>query len=149
MSQPEWTKKPLAQMTQAEWEALCDGCGLCCKHRITHPDTGREVRSNVACWLLDCNTVRCSRYDDRMTLNPGCVTLTPENLERVYWLPRTCAYKKIAAGEPLAEWHYLVCGDREAVHRAGISKRDEILPEQEYRRMMRYYDDYDVPEQKS
>jgi uncharacterized cysteine cluster protein YcgN (CxxCxxCC family) len=31
----------------------------------------------------------------------------------------------------LPEWHYLVCGDREAVHLAGISVRGWTIPEGE------------------
>jgi uncharacterized cysteine cluster protein YcgN (CxxCxxCC family) len=45
------------------------------------------------------------------------------------WLPRTCSYRLLARGEPLPDWHYLVCGDREAVHKAGESVRGWTISE--------------------
>jgi uncharacterized cysteine cluster protein YcgN (CxxCxxCC family) len=36
-----------------------------------------------------------------------------------------------ANGKPLPDWHYLVCGDREAVHRAQESVRGWTVAEAE------------------
>jgi uncharacterized cysteine cluster protein YcgN (CxxCxxCC family) len=49
---------PLAELNRAEWEALCDGCGRCCLHKIEDADTGAIEDTNVACKLLDCSTAR-------------------------------------------------------------------------------------------
>ncbi len=122
-------EKPLEQLTRAEWEALGDGCGKCCLHKVEDEDTGRVYPTNVACRLLDRESCRCSNYRERKALVPDCVRLTPDKIERYQWLPRTCAYRLRAAGEPLPDWHYLVCGDAEAVHRAGASVRGWTISE--------------------
>ena len=35
----------------------------------------------------------------------------------------------VKSGAPLPDWHYLICGDREAVHRAGVSVRGRVVSE--------------------
>jgi uncharacterized cysteine cluster protein YcgN (CxxCxxCC family) len=123
--------KPLAALDRGEWEALCDGCGKCCLHKLEDADTGEVHPTNVACKLLDTHSGRCSNYRGRRALVPDCIRLTAANVERFAWLPATCAYRLRAAGKPLPDWHYLVCGDPEAVHRAGQSVRGWTLPEGE------------------
>ncbi len=122
-------EQPLETLDRAQWEALCDGCGKCCLHKVEDADTGRVYATNVACRLLDRDTARCSNYRQRRAFVPDCVRLTPGKLQEIGWLPRTCAYRLRAAGEALPEWHYLVCGDREAVHRAGESVRGWTIAE--------------------
>ena len=112
---------PLASLDAGEWEALCDGCGKCCLHKIEDEDTGRIYPTNVACRLLDLQTARCGDYKHRRRHVPDCLTLTKAKLETIEWLPLTCAYRLRAEDEPLPDWHYLVSGDRGAVHRAGQS----------------------------
>ena len=125
---PFW-EKPLPRLSGEEWEALCDGCGQCCRHKVEDEDSGRVWPTNVGCRLLDIATARCSDYAGRKRHVPDCVRLTPAALRQISWLPATCAYRLRAAGQPLPEWHYLVCGDRDAVHRAGISVRGKLLSE--------------------
>lgn len=125
-----WETVPLAQMTPREWEALCDGCGKCCLNKLEDADTGEIAYTNVACRLFDDSTCRCGNYEIRKTLVPECVVLTPANLsETSVWMPKSCAYRRIAEGRGLAPWHYLICGDREAVHRAGVSVQGRTVPE--------------------
>ena len=64
-----WREKPLAEMTKAEWESLCDGCGRCCLHKLRDEETGELSFTNVACRLLDVNTARCSDYPNRRQQN--------------------------------------------------------------------------------
>lgn len=129
---PFW-EKPLAQLSRNEWEALCDGCGKCCLHKLeTESDDGTQVRvypTNVACRLLDRDTGRCSDYRNRRKYVPDCLQLTAAKLDDLPWLPMTCAYRLRAQGQPLFDWHYLLSGDREDVHRAGQSVRGWTVAE--------------------
>jgi uncharacterized cysteine cluster protein YcgN (CxxCxxCC family) len=118
---PPFWEAPLASLDAGQWEALCDGCGKCCLHKLEDEDTGRIYPTNVACRLLDLSTARCSDYKHRRRHVPDCLTLTKAKVEDLEWLPQSCAYRLRAEGEPLPDWHYLVCGDRDAVHRAGQS----------------------------
>jgi uncharacterized cysteine cluster protein YcgN (CxxCxxCC family) len=126
---PFWETKTLRQMNRAEWEALCDGCGKCCIHKLEDEETGELFPTNVACRLLDRRSGRCSDYKHRKALVPECVRLTPEKLDGIDWLPSTCAYLLLHQGKPLPEWHPLVTGDPESVHTAGISVRGWTVSE--------------------
>ena len=120
---------PIEQLNEAEWEALCDGCGRCCLHKIEDADTGEIEDTNVACKLLDTRTARCSDYANRKAFVPDCLRLTLKIVEDVEWLPRTCAYRLRADGEPLPAWHYLLSGDPDAVHREGAGVAGRVVSE--------------------
>ena len=124
-------EKPLASLTREEWEALCDGCGRCCLHKVEYEDTGEIDETNVACTLLDCQTAQCRDYARRKTYVPDCLRLTLKLVDQVRWLPETCAYRRRADNRPLPSWHYLVSGDREAVVRAGGSVAGRVISEDE------------------
>jgi hypothetical protein len=125
-----WETVTLAEMTPAEWEALCDGCGKCCLNKLEYEDTGEVDYTNIACRLLDGQTCRCRHYATRRDHVPDCVSLTPASLPGVaYWLPATCAYKLLYQGKPLRPWHPLISGDPDSVHRAGISMQGRTIPE--------------------
>lgn len=129
MSARFWEDTPLEQLDRGQWEALCDGCGKCCVHKLEDEDTGDLLPTNVACRLLDRRSGQCSDYRHRRALVPECVRLTPASLAAIDWLPQSCAYRLRADGLPLPDWHHLVCGDREAVHRAGMSVRGWTVSE--------------------
>jgi uncharacterized cysteine cluster protein YcgN (CxxCxxCC family) len=124
-----WEEKSLDRMSRAEWESLCDGCGKCCVHKLEDEETGELHPTNVACRLLDRRTGRCSDYRRRRVYVPECVRLTPAKLDELDGLPSTCAYRLLANGEPLPEWHPLITGDPESVHRAGQSVRGWTVSE--------------------
>ncbi len=130
-----WESKSLAELTLTEWEALCDGCGKCCLHKLEDEDTGELFHTNVACKLLNLTTSRCTRYGERFRWVPDCVQLTPSLVHRVNWLPSTCAYRLRAEGKPLPDWHPLRTGDPESTDRAGKSVRGWALPERRGRRL--------------
>ncbi len=125
MTDPFW-RKPLSSLTGPEWESLCDGCGRCCLVKLEDEDTADIHYTDVACTLFEAGACRCSNYPERQTRVPDCVKLTPETLAGISWLPPTCAYRLVAEGRDLAWWHHLVSGDRETVHRAGVSVRGKV-----------------------
>ena len=127
--QPFWRAKTLAEMTDAEWESLCDGCGRCCLHKLRYEETAALAFTNVACRLLDLGTCRCGDYAHRRERVPDCVQLTPAALREIDWLPPSCAYRRVAEGKDLLWWHPLVSGDPETVHTAGISARGRAISE--------------------
>jgi uncharacterized cysteine cluster protein YcgN (CxxCxxCC family) len=124
-----WEEKPLSALNRTEWESLCDGCGKCCLHKLEDEETGEVFPTNVACRLLDRKNARCRDYKNRKTFVPDCVQLTPAKLHELEWLPTTCAYRLVADGRPLHDWHHLISGSRETVHEAGVSTRGWTVSE--------------------
>ena len=121
---------PLKSLKPDEWEALCDGCGKCCLNKIEYEDDGSLDFTRVACRLLDGQTCQCSSYPNRHDFVPDCIVLTPEMLQEIsWWLPATCAYRLRAEGKPLYPWHHLISGDRDAIHRAGMSVQGRTVSE--------------------
>lgn len=126
-----WRNVTLSQMTDEEWEALCDGCGLCCLHKLEDEETGDISYTNVACRLLDIGSCRCKNYSIRKKLVPDCVVLTANQVADFHWLPRTCAYRLIEEGKDLPPWHPLISGSKDAVHHAGISIQNRAISERD------------------
>ncbi len=128
---PFWKRKTLREMSRAEWESLCDGCGRCCLNKLEIETTGETIYTDVACRLLDHRTCRCMNYPERKKYVPECQILTPRMIDKLKWLPSTCAYRLIRDGEDLYWWHPLVSNDPETVHYAGISVRGRVVSERD------------------
>lgn len=125
---PFW-EKPLAELDRGQWEALCDGCGRCCLHKLEDEETGLLYPTNVACALLDRKNGMCIDYEHRKKRVPDCVVLDRKSVGGLDWLPESCAYRLRAEGKPLYDWHYLISGSRETVHEARQSTRGWTVSE--------------------
>ncbi len=126
---PFWQRKSLGEMTPAEWESLCDGCGQCCLNKLEDEDTGEVYHTDLACRYMDQENCQCTVYHERLERVPACTVLTPDTVRDYHWLPLTCAYRTLAEGRPLADWHPLRSGDPESVHKAGVSIRHRVVSE--------------------
>jgi uncharacterized protein len=128
--EPFWKAKTLSEMSDTEWESLCDGCAKCCLVKLEDEDSGELFFTSLHCKLLDSSTCKCSDYPNRKKFVPVCVKLTPEVVATVDWLPQSCAYRLVHERKDLYDWHHLVCGDREEVHRRGFSARGRTRTEE-------------------
>jgi uncharacterized cysteine cluster protein YcgN (CxxCxxCC family) len=126
---PFWKTKTLAEMSPEEWESLCDGCAKCCLVKLEDEDTAEVIYTSLHCRLLDTKTCQCSDYPNRKQYVPDCIKLTAEKIPAYDWLPFTCAYRLIDEGKDLPDWHHLVCGDRNEVHRRGVSTLGKTVNE--------------------
>lgn len=117
---PFWESKSLDEMTQQEWESVCDGCGLCCLTKLQDDETDEIVYTRVVCAYSDLATGQCSDYANRSTNVPTCVQLTKERVAEFDWLPDTCAYRVLYRGQSLPNWHPLISGSSKSVKAAGI-----------------------------
>jgi uncharacterized cysteine cluster protein YcgN (CxxCxxCC family) len=124
-----WQTKSLEELSTEEWEALCDGCGKCCLHKIEDEDSGEVYFTCVACRLLDLEACRCLDYEHRSEQVRDCVPLTVDRVRSIPWLPKSCAYRRLAEGRGLAWWHPLVSGDPLSVQRSGICVCGKVIPE--------------------
>jgi uncharacterized protein len=121
--QPFWQRKTLAEMSEREWESLCDGCARCCLVKLEDEDTAELHYTDVRCRLLDGESCRCTDYARRSEKVSDCLRLTPALVAELAWLPPTCAYRLVHEGKGLDWWHPLVSGDPASVHAAGMSVR--------------------------
>ncbi len=126
----QFWESPLNSLNDQEWESLCDGCGLCCLHKLEDEETGDVYLTQLGCKLMDLGTCACSQYETRHQHVDDCIKLTLEELPTINWLPETCAYIRRLNGKPLPHWHYLLSGDRTLVHKLKMSLQGNILPEQ-------------------
>jgi uncharacterized cysteine cluster protein YcgN (CxxCxxCC family) len=125
-----WNTKTLAELTQLEWESLCDGCAKCCLHKLEDEDSGDIFYTKVRCQYLDEEQCSCTDYANRSTLVPNCIQLNRDNVANLNWLPSTCAYRLRANNQPREHWHPLVSGINTTVHEAGISIRGRAISDE-------------------
>ncbi len=126
-----WENKTLSELTQNEWEQVCDGCAKCCLHKLEDEDSGILYGTNVVCQYLDTDTCHCGDYARRSVLVPECVTLNMSNLAQFYFMPATCGYRLLAEGKALPDWHPLISQNKDTVHSSGNSVRGKVISELE------------------
>lgn len=124
-----WETKSLAEMSESEWESLCDGCARCCLQKLEDDESGELFFTRIACRQLDIGSGLCRDYANRFKLVPDCLKITIKEMATFQWLPASCAYRRLSEGRGLADWHPLVSGDPASVHRAGKSVRGRAVPE--------------------
>jgi uncharacterized cysteine cluster protein YcgN (CxxCxxCC family) len=128
--EPFWKQKDLADMDRTEWEMLCDGCGKCCLFKLEYKELHEVRYTNVACQYLNILTCRCKSYWNRHALVAGCMVLDSSRVQQFYWLPRTCTYRLLYEGKELPEWHHLVSGDPDTIHKLGHSVKGKVISEE-------------------
>ncbi len=128
---PFWKHKKLHEFSSQEWESVCDGCGRCCLHKLEDTDTGKLHYTRIACKLLDLENCRCKNYPERFTFVPDCISLQHDLYNSLKWLPESCAYRRLADGKDLPEWHPLVSGEQSSVEMAGISIKHFAISEED------------------
>lgn len=128
--EPEfWKKKKLEEISQREWELLCDGCGKCCLNKLEI--RGRIKFTRTVCRFLDCQTCLCKIYEHRFKKVPDCRNIDLAAVrEKPRWLPKTCAYWLLDNGQDLPDWHPLKTKRAASVHEAGMSLQNrEVVSE--------------------
>ena len=128
---PFWERVPLDAMSDAQWESLCDGCGRCCLHKLEDEDTGEVHFTSIACRLLDTASCRCRDYPNRFEHVPDCVAVRPLDATKLSWLPGSCAYRRLAEGRGLPDWHPLVTGRAGSTVDAGVAVAHRVRSELE------------------
>ena len=124
-----WKTKTLDELTESEWESLCDHCGKCCLVKLQDERTGKVAYTSVVCKCYNLSNAWCNDYIDREEIVNDCVSLNSNNIKSVDWLPSSCAYKLLANGDPLPDWHHLVSGNKNLVHELGVSIKDKAISE--------------------
>ena len=127
IKEPFWQSKSLLEMSHEEWESVCDGCAKCCLHQLIDEETEQLVFTDVACELLDEGSCRCKDYQNRSARVPSCMTMNRENVyDCAEFTPSSCSYRLLLEGKDLPNWHHLVSGSRDTIHKSKSSVKDRV-----------------------
>ncbi len=110
MSKNFWENKSLAEFTPAEWESICCRCGKCCLIKLQDEDSDDVWYTDLVCHYFNQADCSCSCYDERCKLVPECLKLDIHNVDKIQWMPRSCAYRFLYTTGTLPDWHPLVTG---------------------------------------
>lgn len=117
---PFWQEKSMQEMSQEEWESLCDRCGKCCLQKLQDDETDEIYYTNLACQYLNIQHCQCQVYPQRLEKVAACADLTLDKLEEFSWLPDTCSYRVLSETGDLPNWHPLVTGSHREMIRQGL-----------------------------
>ena len=126
-----WETKNLIDMNENEWESLCDKCGKCCVIKLEDFETQQVHYTKVSCKLLCEKSASCKDYENRKSIVPDCIILSPDNLKDLKWMPETCAYKLLNEGKNLPYWHPLLSGNDKEIVNSGNSVKNRVTNENE------------------
>ena len=128
-----WEEINLKDMNKKQWELICDRCGLCCLNKLQDEDTDEILYTKVSCKLMDIEKCQCFMYEKRKQLVKGCIKLTYDELKdnAHKWLPETCGYKRLLNNKDLPEWHHLVTGTTNEMHKQKKSAKHFAISEYE------------------
>ena len=85
----------MPKYTEQEWENICRHCGKCCLIKLEDEETGEIYYTDVVCRYFDEEKMCCSVYEKRCDLVPTCLKLSPQNVDKLAWMPKTCAYRTL------------------------------------------------------
>ena len=118
-----WERKQLSEMSDPEWESLCDGCGLCCLHKLEDVETSEVEFTCIKCRYLNQER-RCGVYENRAEFVEDCLNIRDLDPEYYRWLPESCAYRRVQEQRPLPKWHPLVVGSSQSMEEGGYAVGD-------------------------
>lgn len=82
-------------LSEQEWESICDRCGKCCLVSLQDIDSGEIYHTNILCRYYDIENKLCKVYDKRCQLVPNCLKLDKTNVDKLPFMPKTCAYRAL------------------------------------------------------
>ena len=82
-------------LSEQEWESICDRCGKCCLVSLQDIDSGEIYHTNILCRYYDIENKLCKVYDKRCQLVPNCLKLDKTNVNKLPFMPKTCAYRAL------------------------------------------------------
>lgn len=121
---------PLSELSDYEWEALCDNCGRCCLLKLEDEQTNDVFYTNIVCRLYNIEKGQCGDYKNRKDKVPGCVVIRQFGDEIYSQLPETCAYRLRYNNKPLPNWHPLITGDATEMQQKMIFINNQVVSEE-------------------
>ena len=85
----------MKKYSKEEWENICRHCGKCCLIKLEDEENGDIYYTDIVCRYFDEEKMNCTIYDKRCELVPNCLKLSPENVDKLVWMPKTCAYREL------------------------------------------------------